>query len=173
MSAIADVASRLFRAISIGRIKATDDSGVQQLSQVNINAGAPAGIEEVIDDVERLGHYGFAYCAPVGAEAVLLHLGGHRSAGMIIATGDRATRPKGLLPGEARFYNGPAGTYVEASHDGKFRSVATDWLHTGDYHVSGTSYAAHMIPADGASGSFTTVDGKTVTVTHGIITNIA
>lgn len=42
----------------------------------------------------------------------------------------------------------------------------------GDISAAGDVSAATMTPANGASGSFTTVDLKTVTVTNGIITSI-
>jgi len=43
---------------------------------------------------------------------------------------------------------------------------------TGDADFSGDLTAATIAPDNGATGSFTTTDGKTVTVTNGIITNI-
>lgn len=43
---------------------------------------------------------------------------------------------------------------------------------SGDVTVLGTLSAATVTPADGASGTFTTADAKTVTVTDGIITAI-
>jgi len=156
----------------VAALHVIDDTGDQQLAQVHFGAGGPDLLEEIIDKVPRCGEYGLAYCPPDGSEAVTIFLGGRRSSGVIIATGHKATRPKGLKPGEAMLYNGLAATFVKMSQDGKIRSTATDWIHTGDQHLTGTEYAAHMIPTDGASGTFTTVDGKTVTVTHGIITQI-
>lgn len=43
---------------------------------------------------------------------------------------------------------------------------------TGDSIISGDIAAATLTPANGASGTFTTVDAKTVTVLNGIITSI-
>ena len=42
----------------------------------------------------------------------------------------------------------------------------------GDVIAAGSVTCASVVPTNGASGSFTTVDGKTVTVTNGIITSI-
>lgn len=165
------VADRLLGIFGYGLLRVVDDTGLQQVAQLNLNVGNP--LEETIDKVTRLGEVGFYSCPPEGSEAVALFLGGYRTGGVIIATGYRAARPKGLKPGEAMMLNVLREQYIEASDDGKFRSQAPDWLHDGDYHVSGTTYAAHMIPADGWSGTFATGDGRTATVTHGIITNVA
>lgn len=154
-----------------GLMRVIDDNGVQQLAQFNLNPGGP--VEEIIDKMPRLGEYGFYSCPPNGSEGVAVFLGGRRTGGVIIATGYRAARPKGLAPGEVMLFNALAAHYIVASADGKFRSQASDWLHDGAFHVSGTVYAAHMIPEDGWSGSFATGDGRTATVSHGIITNVA
>jgi phage gp45-like len=73
-----------------------DDSGDQQVAQANLNVGAPEA--EVIDKMVRLGEYGFFSCPPDGAEAIAVFLGGRRSAGVIIATGYRAARPRASSP---------------------------------------------------------------------------
>lgn len=170
-SAAHKLADRLLTAFGFGVLKVIDDTGDQQVAQMNINIGAP--IAEVIDKTVRLGEYGFNSCPPDGAEAIAVFLGGRRSSGVIIATGYRAVRPKGLLPGECNLFNALTSDFIQLCQDGKVRSQSTDWLHEGDYHVSGTHYAAHVIPADGWDGTFATGDGRTVTVTHGIITNVA
>lgn len=164
------LADRLTAAFGFGLMKVIDDTGAQQVAQLNLNVGAP--IAEVIDKMVRLGEYGFYSCPPDGSEAIAVFMGGRRSAGVIVATGYREARPKGLKPGEAMLFNALAMQYIVASEDGKFRSQAPDWLHDGDYHVSGASYAAHMIPADGWNGTFATGDGRTAHVTFGIITNV-
>lgn len=170
-SPIHRLTDRVVSLFGYGLLKVVDDSGLQQVAQFNLNPGGP--VEEVIDRVLRLGEYGFYSCPPPGAEGVAVFMGGRRTSGVIVATGYKAARPKGLAPGEAMLFNALAQQFIVASADGKFRSQAPDWLHDGDYHVSGTSFAAHMIPADGWTGTFATGDGRTVTVTHGIITNVA
>lgn len=165
------LADRLLGAFAFGLLRVVDDSGKQQVAQLGVNVGGP--VEETIDRMPRLGEYGFYSCPPDGSEAVAVFLGGRRSGGVIIATGYKAQRPTGLLPGEALFKNVLGGQFIRASQDGNFHSQSPDWAHTGDFHVSGTAYAAHMQPADGWSGTFATGDGRTAHVTHGIITNVA
>ena len=48
-------------------------------------------------------------------------------------------------------------------HGGSFGGSGVNIDAAGAYHVNGTS---------GVSGTFTTVDGKTITITKGIVTSI-
>lgn len=133
--ALQRLAKRILRTIGVGRLQLVDDSGAQQKAQVHINAGGPEGIEEVLDGIPRVGDYGFAYCPPDGSEAIVLFLGGRRSMGAIIATGHRASRPKGLKPGEAMLYNGLTGAFVKMCEDGAIRSHGP-WIHDGTLHTT-------------------------------------
>ena len=133
---IAQLQSQMRRTFGLGKIRITDDSGEQQRVQVNIGPGGPRELEEVIDGVPRMGHYGLAYCPPDGSEVVIVSLGGLRSMSVAIATGHRETRPKDLLPGEAMIYNALAESYVKLSADGKIRSKG-DWLHEGFFKATG------------------------------------
>lgn len=128
--------SLVLGVVGIARIKVTKDDGEQQLAQLNIRQGGPRELEEVIDDVPRLGHYGFAYRPPDGSEAVVLFVGGRRSSGVVVATGHRETRPRDLEPGEAMIFNALAETFVKLSADGKIRSKG-DWLHEGFFKATG------------------------------------
>lgn len=162
---LAQLQQRLLNLFAGVHLHAIRDDGELQTAQLQIRSGAPDGIEEVIDAAARVGEYGFASCPPDGAEAVALFLGGRRSGPVIIATGHRASRLKGLQSGEAALYNGVSGKHVKLRQDGVCHL-------NGDALFDGTATAEHVIPQDGATGVFTTQDGKTVTVTHGIITRI-
>lgn len=170
---MSDWFSRLVGMVIAVKLRLIDDTGAQQTAQAHYRSGAPDGVEEIIDKATRLGEYGFYSCPPEGSEGLLVFLGGRRSMPVVIATGHRADRPKGMKPGEASLFNTVAGHYIIASQDGKFRSMASDWLHNGDFDVSGTVYAAHVIPADGWTGTFLTGDSRTVHVIHGIIMSVA
>lgn len=60
-------------------------------------------------------------------------------------------------------------------------TVTGDWIHTGNYTLTGlldvtgntdsTTYSVNGVP--GWTGTFATGDSRTVTVAHGIITNVA
>lgn len=135
-AAIMRLMSQVRNLVSVGHIRLVDDSGEQQLVQVNINRGGPDELEEVIDDVPRMAHYGFAYCPPDGSEVVVLHIGGNRTAGIAIATGYREARPRDLQPGEAMLFNSLTDTFVRMSADGKIHSKG-DWEHEGYLKATG------------------------------------
>lgn len=138
MTQLARLVSGLRRVVGIFRVLVTkDEAGLkQQLVQVIANKGGPRELEEVIDDVPRVGHYGLHYVAPFGAEAVAIFLGGDRSMGVVIATAHRESRPTDLLEGEVMLYNGLTGSYVKLLADGTIRSKG-DWFHEGHFRATG------------------------------------
>lgn len=113
-----DLIHRLRRLIGIGQLNLVDDTGAQQKTQMQIGVGGPAVLQEIIDQLTRLSEYGFASNPPLGSPALALFLGGRRSEGVIIATGDAATRLTNLLAGEAALYNGVKGTFAKMADDG-------------------------------------------------------
>lgn len=149
------LAQRVLNAFGIAKLHVIDDTGDQQRAQAVISAGGPEGIEEVIDKAVRMAHYGIAYCPPDGSEAVVIFLGGRRSAPIIIADGHKASRVKNLKPGEVQLYNGLTGAFVKMCQDGKIRSQGP-WIHTGTFHSTGnlTSEAdiTDRTAADGTGG---------------------
>lgn len=157
------LADRILNALGFGIMRVINDTGLQQVAQVTINAGNP--MAETIDQVQRLAEYGFWSCPPDGAECVAVFLGGRRTGGVVVATGDRATRPKNLKAGEAIFYNGLTGARAVMDEDGKLH-ISCDVL------VDLTLTARQLVSQTGASGTFTTTGGQTVTVQDGIVTNI-
>jgi hypothetical protein len=130
------LASRIRNLVGVFHIRRTDDSGPQQRVQINTRPGGPRELEEVIDDVVRLGHYGIAYVPPEGSEAVVLFLDGLRSQGVVIATGHRESRPKDLEPGEMMVFNSLQDIWVRFCADGKIRSKG-EWLHDGHFKATG------------------------------------
>lgn len=136
MNHLRHLAGRVLNAVGLAHIRITDDSGPQQLSQVEYGAGGPAELGEIIDQTPRIAHYGIAYCPPDGSECVVVYLGGRRSSGVIIATGHRETRPKDLQPGEAMLYNGLTDTWIRMCADGVIRSKGP-WEHDGAFSATG------------------------------------
>ena len=62
--------------------------------------------DEVLEDVERFQEYGFTSVPFKDCEAISVSVGGRRSHTVVIATEDRARRPKGLAEGDTALYNG-------------------------------------------------------------------
>lgn len=91
--------SRLQMVVGRGRVTTSDDSGNVQTLQVRL------GQDEVRDDTPRLAEYGLTSVPPVGTDAIVIFIGGDRSTGVAVATGNQAARPKGLAVGEVAIYD--------------------------------------------------------------------
>ncbi|GBQ84058.1 bacteriophage protein [Gluconacetobacter johannae DSM 13595] len=150
------VARRVAMAIGIGRQTAnTDESRTTATVQVALPGG------ELHSDVPMVQLYGFASRPVPGSDLIVLFQGGDRSRGVAIASGDQRNRPTDLQPGEACLFHPASGNRVWMKADG---SIA---------HNAPVVESSDVLRAgNGATGSFTTPTGLTVTVRDGIITNI-
>lgn len=90
---------RVLLAIGWGRVTFSDDSQSAQLLQVKLNDA------ETRDNTPRLAEFGLTSRPPAGADVVLVFMGGDRSKGIVIATGDQASRPRNLVIGETMLYD--------------------------------------------------------------------
>lgn len=90
---------RLLMMIGRGRVTTGRDDGNIQMLQVNLDAS------DTRDNAPRLAEYGFTSMPPEGSDAVLIFMGGDRSNGVIIATGNQTYRLKNLAPGEVAVYD--------------------------------------------------------------------
>lgn len=105
------IGRRVLTTISRGKVKTGDDTGDVQRLQIKL------GDNEVRDNTLRMAEFGFASMPPVGADVVVLFVGGDRSNGVIIATGDIASRMKNMKPGESAIYDSQ-GKQIYLSQDG-------------------------------------------------------
>jgi phage baseplate assembly protein V len=95
MSALND---KVMNMVARGVLSAVDDGkGVQVLS-LSLLAG------ERKDNVERFQEYGFTSVPTGEAEAIVIFPGGDRSAGVVVALDERASRMTGLAAGEVAVY---------------------------------------------------------------------
>lgn len=90
---------RLLMAVGRGRVTVTNDAGPVQTMQIKL------GQDEVRDGTPRLADYGVTSVPPVGSDALVVFIGGDRSAGAVVATGHQGSRPKGLAVGEVCVYD--------------------------------------------------------------------
>jgi phage baseplate assembly protein V len=164
-SDIERVARRILQLVGVGRLQHIDDSGVQQKVQIQISAGGPGELEEVLDGAPRIAEYGLASSPPIGSEAIVAFVSGRRSMAVVIGTGHRPSRPTGLQPGEAMLYNGVAGSWVKMDAAGVMHANC-------DVLVDHKLTADQVVVQSAATGTFTSADGKTITVTKGIVTKI-
>jgi phage baseplate assembly protein V len=105
------LARRISLMITKTILVSLDDSGAVQKLVLD------ALKDERRSNVDRFQEFGFSSNPPAGAELIMLSLGGSRSHNVVIASEDRASRPKDLAPGEAMIYN-EAGDYVKVKSDG-------------------------------------------------------
>lgn len=114
---------RVMNLVARAVIQGIQDGGKIQKLQLTVMA------DETIDGIDRIQEFGFTSMPPIGAQAVLLSLGGNRDHCVVIATEHGPTRPKGLAAGESAVYS--AGKYVvkvgagkiEVGKDGVFESA--------------------------------------------------
>ena len=91
------LARRVRLMVSRGVIGAVNDALKEQGVQVALLA-------DEVRDCERYQEYGFTSVPQAGAEAITVFVGGSRDHGVVIATGDRRYRLKGLAVGEVSLY---------------------------------------------------------------------
>ena len=106
---LARLRRRIRLLISRAVITTVNDSLKLQGLQITLLAG------NVADEVESFQHYGFTSVPEDGAEAIALDINGHK---VVIATGDRRHRKKGMAGGEVAVYHKGGGyLYFKESGD--------------------------------------------------------
>ncbi len=155
MTLMLRLARRITNAMGIGR--QTSDTDESQ-GTATLQLALPGG--ELRSDLPQLQFYGFASRPTAGADHAVMFQSGDRGRGVSVASGDQRYRPTNLDPADVCLYQ-RSGSRVWLKDDGSLQLVSPN-----------TSTAGNLIAGQGASGSFTTPTGQTVTVRDGIITNI-
>lgn len=126
---------RVMMMVGTGRLLAdTNEARSTPTVQVALAAG------EIRSDVPLMQQYGLASRPVPGSDAIIIFVGGDRTRGLAIATGDQRNRPTDLQPGEVCLYHPRTGSRIWLKEDG---SIALDPANgktavTGDLTVSGT-----------------------------------
>ncbi|BCQ23164.1 phage baseplate assembly protein [Caballeronia sp. NK8] len=94
MHSLRRLSQRVMSALARATISLVDDSGRAQLLQVQSSA------MQTIDKVPRFAEYGMTSNPPKNSEAIVLFVGGDRSNGVVVATGNAQYRVTGLASGE-------------------------------------------------------------------------
>ena len=106
------IQARLYSIIGLGRLTADpNDAGPVQTMQLMMNAF------DNLDPVPRVAEYGLTSMPPAGSDTVVAFIGGDRSNGVVVATGHKASRPKGLLSGDVCLYNN-SGQFIKLASNG-------------------------------------------------------
>ena len=134
--------------VSPGTVTLADDSGQAQRLQVQF---APY---ELRDGLPRVAEYGFTSVPFPGADAVALFLGGDRSNGLVIATGDQRYRLRALATGEVALWD-DQGQFVKIGRAGiVVQGAGKPVTVQGDLHVTG-EVTAHFGGASVSLGGHT------------------
>lgn len=110
--ALAPVARRTRTLIARGVLELIDDGKKLQAVQVSTRA------DNLHDDVEHFQPHGFTSVPAVGAECIVVHVGGNSDHPVVIAVDDRRYRPKDLAEGEACMWTIADGKRVLCKADG-------------------------------------------------------
>ncbi len=142
-------AERIFRRVQnlfqVGSsTTAALDDGNAQTVQIK-TAGAVTR-----DKVSLLYSFGFSSSPPIGSDLVVLNVAGDSSNGLVIATGHKASRQRGLTPGQVVVYDAAGSTILL---DGKGGIVITPKagtttfngavVITGDATIGGVHFLEH------------------------------
>jgi phage baseplate assembly protein V len=144
------VSRRVRLMVGRGIIRLVDDAKKEQTVQLACLAG------EVKDGLERYQEYGFTSVPHPGAEAILVSIGGNRDHAVVIATGDRRFRLKGLPGGEVSLYD-DQGQRVHLRRNRAIEISGADTI-LADAAQSVTVNAGQRVTVNG---------GETVTVNGG------
>lgn len=109
--ALAPLARRVSNMTARGVVSVVNAASKIQGLQVKLLA------DEIKDGLEHFENYGFTAHPKVGAEALVVFLGGDRSHGIVVATPDRRFRLTGLEEGEVALYD-DLGHYIKLARDG-------------------------------------------------------
>ena len=142
-AAIERLYRRVMFAVGRGRTTAVNDAGSVQKLQVVL------GALETRDNTPRLAEFGFTSNPPPSSDAVVLFVGGDRSNGVVIATGNQQYRLVGLASGDVAIYDSrgasvwltPAGIVINgAGLPMQINNVPT-MTQNGDLRVTGAVIA--------------------------------
>jgi phage gp45-like len=139
---MAPIKRRVMLMIGRGIVRVVNDALKWQEVQVSLLEG------EVRDGVERVQQYGFTSHPQVGAEAVVVFLGGNRDHGLVIAVDDRRYRLKNLVAGEVALYD-DLGKSVIFKRNGDVHITATRLLVQASVQINGNVEVAGNIHATG------------------------
>ncbi|MCE2577556.1 phage baseplate assembly protein domain-containing protein [Gluconacetobacter entanii] len=128
-------ARRVMMALGIGRQTAdTNEAPNTPTVQVALAAG------ELRSDVPVMQEYGLASRPVPGSDLFVAFIGGDRTRGVVIATGDQRGRPKDLQPGEVCLFHPSTGSRIWLKTDGSIAIAPFNGKTavTGDLTASGT-----------------------------------
>ena len=123
--------------------ESADDSGATQ------KVSGQGAASEALSNIMRVGHFGFAYNAPVGSHGMAISPRGQADLAVLLGLEDptsRATHAANLAPGQSKLYDAAGNVIFMAQAGGISISTAS-----GDVVV--TAAAGQKIHLNGPGGS--------------------
>lgn len=134
-AALTRTARRVMMALGVGR-QTADTNETPNTPTVQVALAA----DELRSDVPIMQEYGLASRPVPGSDLLVAFIGGDRTRGVVVATGDQRGRPRDLQPGEVCLFHPPTGSRIWLKADGSIAIVPANGktAATGDLTVSGT-----------------------------------
>ena len=120
-----------------------------------------------IEDAMKVGQFGFNSKAPIGSRSIVARIGNEN----IVIANEYQASIIDIDSGDTIIYN-QSGTFIKLAGNEIFSNKKVNFANNIEISGKIIGNTISMNGLDGVSGTFTTVDAKTVTVTNGIITNI-
>lgn len=140
------VQARVAQVMRIAKVLITADDADVQKMQVHLDG-------EVHDNLASLAHFGFTSVPPLGSDVVVLFANGERSNGVAVASNHKASRVRGLAPGDVAVFD-VRGICIRLSSagitiDGKglpitINNAPTVTVNGGDVVADGISLKNHV-----------------------------
>lgn len=117
--ATAPLSRRITALVNRARVQLVNDKSKTQSLQVTVLE------DETRDAVEHFQAAGFKSVPLVGAEALVLAVGGDGDHRIAVVVHDKKSRPTGWKPGETGIYNLTTGDLIHLKADGSIEITAT------------------------------------------------
>ena len=128
-------ARRVMMVFGIGR-QTADTNETPNTPTVQVALAA----DELRSDVPIMQEYGLASRPVPGSDLLVAFIGGDRTRGVVVATGDQRGRPRDLQPGEVCLFHPSTGSRIWLKADGSIAlNPANNKVTTpGDFTAGGT-----------------------------------
>ncbi|WP_075632569.1 phage baseplate assembly protein domain-containing protein [Novacetimonas hansenii] len=134
-AALTRTARRVMMALGVGR-QTADTNETPNTPTVQVALAA----DELRSDVPIMQEYGLASRPVPGSDLLVAFIGGDRTRGVVVATGDQRGRPRDLQPGEVCLFHPSTGSRIWLKADGSIAlNPANNKVTTpGDFTAGGT-----------------------------------
>ena len=165
--------TRIQNFLKLSTVNLIDDTNHTQMLQLSSLNKA-----DTHNSILSMSQFGFSSSPPPGSRCLALSVAGDNSQKYAIATHNTVYRPKNLSQGETQLHDAQNqkvylqanGTLALVANNKVTVTVAGNNILTatvGSLYVNG-----NLVPSTGWTGTVTAPDGRTITITSGIITNV-